>query len=97
MTALLAAHVLAHEDVNMWWITLGMGFVVVLVVVVLLSLLLAFVNDVDRNVDSILGTAGGIANNTSKIPALGQTAELAGVLRDELGRHAATLGSLRGL
>lgn len=87
---------LAQSHVTMWWITLGMGLVVCLVVIVLLSLLMAFVNDISRNVDGILDTAGGIAGNTSKIPALGQTAELAGVLRDELGRHAAVLGSLRG-
>jgi hypothetical protein len=88
---------LAHEHITMWWVTLGMGFVVCLVVIVLLSLLISFVNDIDTDVKSILNTAGGIAGNTSKIPALGQTAELGGVLRDELGRHAATLGSLRGL
>jgi predicted permease len=87
---------LAHEHITMWWVTIGMGFVVCLVVIVLLSLLMTFVNDIDRNVKNILGTAGGIAGNTAKIPALGQTAELAGVLRDELGRHAAVLGSLRG-
>jgi hypothetical protein len=87
---------LAQQHITMWWITLGMGLVVCLVVIVLLSLLMAFVNDASRNVDRILDTAGGIAGNTSKIPALGQTAELAGVLRDELGRHAAVLGSLRG-
>jgi predicted permease len=88
---------LAHEHITMWWVSIGIGLVVVLVVVVLLSLLLAFVNDIDRDVKSILNTAGGIAGNTGKIPALGQTAELAGVLRDELGRHASTLGSLRGM
>jgi predicted permease len=87
---------LAHEHITMWWVTLGMGFVVVLVVIVLLSLLVSFVNDIDTDTKSILNTAGGIAGNTGKIPALGQTAELCGVLRDELGRHAAVLGSLRG-
>jgi predicted permease len=87
---------LAHEHITMWWVTIGMGFVVCLVVIVLLSLLMTFVNDIDRNVKNILNTAGGIAGNTAKIPALGQTAELAGVLRDELGRHAAVLGSLMG-
>ncbi len=88
---------LASEHVTMWYVTLGIGLVVCLVVIVLLSLLVAFVNDIDRGTKSILETAGGIAGNTAKIPALGQTAELAGVLRDELGRHAATLGSLRGM
>jgi hypothetical protein len=88
---------LAHEHITMWWVTIGIGLVVVLVVVVLLSLLLTFVNDIDSDVKSILDTAGGIARNTHNIPALGQTAELGGVLRDELGRHAAVLGSLRGL
>jgi hypothetical protein len=88
---------LAQAHVTMWWVSLGIGFVVVLVVIVLLSLLLTFVNDIDGEVTSILDTAGGIARNTHNIPALGQTAELGGVLRDELGRHAAVLGSLRGL
>jgi hypothetical protein len=88
---------LAHEHITMWYVTLGIGLVVSLVVVVLLTLLTAFINDIDRGVNSILETAGGIAGNTGKIPALGQTAELAGVLRDELGRHAAVLGSLRGM
>ncbi len=87
---------LAKEHITMWWVTIGIGFVVVLVVIVLLSLLLTFVNDIDKSVKNILDTAGGIARNTHNIPALGQTAELAGVLRDELGRHAAVLGSLRG-
>jgi len=88
---------LAQEHVTMWWVSIGIGFVVVLVVIVLLSLLLTFVNDIDGEVKTILDTAGGIARNTHNIPALGQTAELGGVLRDELGRHAATLGSLRGM
>ena len=88
---------LAHEHITMWWVSIGIGFVVVLVVIVLLSLLLAFVNDIDSDVKSILDTAGGIARNTHNIPALGQTAELTGVLRDELGRHEAVLGSLRGM
>jgi hypothetical protein len=87
---------LAQDNITMWWITVGMGCVVVLVVIVLLSLLLAFVNDIDRGVRQALDTAGGIAINTSQIPELGQTAELAGVLRDELARHAQTLASLRG-
>lgn len=87
---------LAQEHITMWWVTIGIGFVVVLVVIVLLSLLLTFVNDIDKDVKSILNTAGGIAGNTHNIPALGQTAELGGVLRDELGRHAALLSSLRG-
>lgn len=92
-----AFHALPQEHITMWWVAIGIGFVVVLVVIVLLSLLLAFVNDIDGEVKGILDTAGGIARNTHQIPALGQTAELAGVLRDELGRHAAVLGSLRGL
>jgi hypothetical protein len=96
--AVTAKHVgLAPQHVTMWWVTIGMGFVVCLVVIVLLSLLLAFVNDIDHDVKNILNTAGGIAGNTNKIPALGQTAQLAGVLGEELGRHAAVLGSLRGM
>jgi hypothetical protein len=88
---------LAQEHVTMWWVSIGIGFVVCLVVIVLLSLLTVFVKDIDDGVKDVLNTAGGIAGNTSKISALGQTADLSGVLRDELGRHAATLGSLRGM
>jgi hypothetical protein len=88
---------LATEHVTMWWVSIGIGFVVCLVVIVLLSLLTVFVKDIDDGVKDVLNTAGGIAGNTGKISALGQTAELTAVLRDELGRHAATLGSLRGM
>ena len=87
---------LAHEDISMWWISIGMGAVVVGVVIVLMSLLLAFVNDIERGVRDALQHAAGIAGNTGQLTALGDTVELAGVLRDELGRHAETLASIRG-
>lgn len=87
---------LAHEQITMWWIAIGMGAVVVVAVIVLLSLLLSFVNDIDRRVSDALENAARIAGNTGQLPALGETVEWAGVLRDELYRHAQTLASVRG-
>ncbi|MGH9125820.1 MAG: hypothetical protein ACRDZ8_13995 [Acidimicrobiales bacterium] len=87
---------LAHEQISMWWIAIGMGAVVVVAVIVLLSLLLSFVNDIDRRVSDALENATRIAGNTGQLSALGETVEWAGVLRDELYRHAQTLASVRG-
>lgn len=87
---------LAHDQISMWWIAIGMGAVVVIAVIVLLSLLLSFVNDIEQSVQGALENAGRIAGNTGQLSALGDTVELAGVLRDELGRHAQTLASVRG-
>jgi hypothetical protein len=87
---------LAHDQISMWWIAIGMGAVVVIAVIVLMSLLLSFVNDIDESVRGALENAGRIAANTGQLPALGDTVELAGVLGDELARHAQTLASVRG-
>lgn len=90
MTPMLA---LAAEQVTFWWITLGLGLVVILVVVVLLSLLVSFVKDVDRAVALIWEEAAGVATQTASTWMLADTVALAGELRDETHRHAELLAA----
>lgn len=85
---------LAHEDVTMWWISIGMGAVVVVAVIVLLSLLITFVQDIDRNVKILWNTATRVARNTATSWMLKQTASATGALRAEAHRHAEALQSL---
>jgi hypothetical protein len=85
---------LAQEHITMWWISIGIGFVVVLVVITLLSLLIGLVVDIDRNVKSLWNTATRLARNTATTWMLQQTATATAALRDETGRHAQALGGL---
>lgn len=62
-----------------WMIALGMGGVVALVVVALLTLLLRLVKDIDDGVEILTATATDVAGNTVAIMELPKTA---GVLRD---------------
>ncbi|MGH9184396.1 MAG: hypothetical protein ACRD0U_01035 [Acidimicrobiales bacterium] len=78
----------AAEHVTFWWITLGLGAVVAAVVVVLLTLLTVFVDDIDRNVARTWETATRVAANTATTWMLGQTAAASGELRQEVARHA---------
>lgn len=87
---------LQTEHVTFWWVTLGMGAVVAAVVVVLLSLLVSFVEDIDRNVKETWETATRVARNTATTWMLRNTARLTGELRAEAARHAALLGARGG-
>ncbi len=79
------------EHVTFWWITLGLGAVVIAVVIVLLSLLISLVNDIDVVVAKAWKTATTVARNTATTWMLQRTAVAAGDLRDEVGRHAELL------
>lgn len=85
---------LAQQHITMWWISIGMGFVVVLVVIVLLSLLVSLVTDIDGNVKSLWAMATRLARNTATTWMLQQTASATAALADETGRHAEELSAL---
>jgi hypothetical protein len=85
---------LAHEHQAMWWVSIGIGFVVVLVVITLLSLLIGLVRDIDRDVKNLWNTATRLARNTATTWMLQQTGTATAALRDETARHAQALGSL---
>ena len=86
---------LADNEITIWWVTLGLGLTVAIVVVILLSLLTGLVRDIDRNVDDVWQTATRVARNTTTVWILGQTAGLSAVLRDEVAQHAALFESVK--
>jgi uncharacterized membrane protein len=64
---------LADTDRTMWYVALGIGLVVVLVVAALMILLLSFVRDIEARVGALLELAGAVAANTENIPQLEAT------------------------
>ncbi len=87
---------LQSEHVTFWWITLGMGAVVVIAVIVLLSLLVSFVNDIDVNVREAWETATRLAANTATTWMLQQTGVRTEDLLSEVQRHNELLASQGG-
>ena len=74
---------------TLWWITLGVGLVVALVVWALLEILRRTVNEVDRSV-TILWTMGKrVAQNTQTSHLLQTTKARGGDLLEELEHHRA--------
>ena len=78
----------AGEHVTFWWVTLGLGAVVISAVILLLSLLVTFVDDIDKNVREAWDTATRVAQNTATTWMLNQTASLTNDLRAEVKQHA---------
>ena len=70
-----------------WWISLGVGLVVALVVWGLLELLRRAVNDVDSAVDEVWTMGKRVAGNTQTTHMLGSTKELGVELLEELREH----------
>lgn len=69
--ALFAGHPDGHY---FWYIALGLGMVVCLVVAALMVLLLSYVTDIDNSVAHLLDLAGQVASQTVFIPQLAATA-----------------------
>jgi hypothetical protein len=71
MSAILVA--LADSERDLWYVALGLGLVVALAVAGMLLLLLRYLRDIEHSVDSLLGGAGKVAENTANIPQLEAT------------------------
>ena len=87
---------LQQEHVNIWWVNLGLAVVVEIAVIVLLSLLVAFVRDIDVNVREVWDTATRLAANTATTWMLQQTATRAEDLATEVDRHIELLQARGG-
>ena len=87
---------LQEEHVTIWWTTLGLGVVLVVAVIVLLSLLVALVKDIDTNVRETWDTATRLAANTATTWMLQQTATRVEELGTEVDRHVQALSSAGG-
>lgn len=72
---------------TIWWVTLGVGLVVAIVVVVLLQILLNTVKLIDRNVKTLWETATTVARNTATTWLLGETADTLDEIKAEALRH----------
>lgn len=86
----------ASDHQTMWWITLGLGVVVVSAVILLLGFLVVTVGDIAAGVDAVWEQAGGVATQTATTWMLGETVTMAGALRDETRRHADVLSKAAG-
>ncbi len=85
-----------EEHVTAWWTTLGLGVVLIVAVIVLLSLLVSFVKDIDTNVRETWDTATRLASNTATTWMLQQTATRVGDLGNEVDRHIEALSGAGG-
>jgi type II secretory pathway component PulF len=72
---------------TVWWITLGIGLVVALVVWGLLEVLRRTVNEVDRAVTDVWTMGKRVAQNTQTTHVLGMTKTRGVELLEELEQH----------
>lgn len=79
-----------------WWITLGVGLVVAIVVVVLLQTLYVAVRRIDEGVLEVWEMGKQVARNTATTWMLGQTPRIAEEVKEEALRHAAFFAALDG-
>ena len=63
------------EGYGLWWVTLGAGLVVAVVVTILLQILLVSVIKVERNVKRLWETATTLARNTATTWLLAEVAQ----------------------
>lgn len=82
---------LSDDTQVLWWVTLGVGLVVAVVVVILLQLLLNAVGAVERNVITLWDTATTVARNTATTWQLDSTGDQLDAIKAEALRHDALL------
>lgn len=75
------------EEITIWWISLGIGLVVILVVITLLTLLLRLVQDIDVGVFGVWEMAKRLAANTATTWMLVQTAAAVDDIKEEALIH----------
>lgn len=85
----------AAEEVTFWWVALGIGFVVILVVIALLTLLLRLVQDIDTGVFGVWEMAKRVAANTATQWMLGKTAQSLESIKQEALLHDQMLSRAR--
>ena len=79
---------LTDGEITYWTVLLVLGAVVIVAVVVLLSMLVAFVKRIDAGVDTIAGTLTGITENTGDTTLITTTGDgLELVLAEGLQHH----------
>lgn len=78
----------APAELSIWWVAIGIGVVVDLVVIALLNLLVRFVTDIDQGVAGVEEVLRRTADNTSQTRLIGVTADAVDtVLAEGLQHH----------
>lgn len=88
-------HTTADERV-LWTIVVGIGLVVCLVVIILLTLLWSLVRDIDSGVTYLWTVTKRTAINTTGLYQLAGTGSIVRALREELLRHEKLLSAATG-
>lgn len=88
-------HTTADERV-LWTIVVGIGLVVCLVVIILLTLLWSLVRDIDSGVTYLWTVTKRTAINTTGLYQLAGTGSIVRALREELLRHEKLLAEATG-
>jgi len=81
---------------TLWWIAIIAGFVVVLAVAALLSLLVWLVKIIDRRVATVRDTLRAAATNTANTALIQQTADAVDAVLAEGLKHHLFLGRVLG-
>lgn len=87
---------LTETQETLWWVAIIAGFVVVLVVAALLTILVRLVRTIDRRVIEIKGTLTEADANTSDAALLGTTAAGVDAVLAEGLEHHLFLGRVLG-
>jgi hypothetical protein len=88
-------HTTADERV-FWMMVLGLGLVVLLVVIILLTMLWSLVKDIDDRVAYLWTVTKRTAINTTGLYQFAGTASILRALREELLRHEKLLAEATG-
>lgn len=88
-------HTTADERV-FWMMVLGLGLVVLLVVIILLTMLVSLVHDIDDRVAYLWTVTKRTAINTTGLYQFAGTASILRALREELLRHEKLLSEATG-
>ncbi len=87
----------APAELAFWWVAIGVGTVVVLVVILLLSVLVALVKIIDRGVVEVRDTLQAITGNTENTALIPETAQrVDAVLQEGLQHHLSLTRALTG-
>ncbi len=79
---------LTSTQESLWWVTLGLGLIVLLAVAALLTLLLTLVSTIENRVDLIRSTLDQAESNTSDSALIAETADrVDAVLFEGLEHH----------
>lgn len=87
---------LSSTETNLWWGAIIGGFVVVLAVAALLTILVVLVNTIDKRVVKVRETLKAAEANTARTDLIGQTAKRVDAVLAEGLEHHLFLGRVLG-